>query len=236
MTDAPAAASPGIMDCAEIYYAPSDVFERRRAGKFGIPLLVFVVVTIVIFIATRNLIQPLMDLEFNKVMAKNMAANPKFTQDMANSAHATMLKLAPIGAAFSAAIFPLIVGLVVWILAKLAGAGLGFAQGMTVGVFAMFPAVIEQIANAVQLAMNGGDITSKFDVSIGPARFMDGASEVARTAAGHVDPWTIWMAFIIYVGVKVIGRTSNRTAAIVAIVAWVLGALPALLGAVRAAA
>jgi len=233
----PAAApapQPGIMDCAEIYYAPADVFERRRLGQFGIPLLIFIIVTLVIFFATRNLVQPLMDMDFNRGMAKAMAKNPQFTQDMANAAHANYMKFAPIGVVFFATIAPLLVGLVVWIVAKLSGAALGFKQGMTVGVFSMFPVIVEQIGNAAQMAMNGGDVISKYDVSVGPARFMSGASEVARAAVGHLDLWTIWMAFVIYVGVKVIGKTSKQTAAIVAIVCWVLGALPALFGAIRA--
>lgn len=230
---APAADKPSIMDCAEIFYAPSDVFERRRQGKFGMPLLVFIVVSVVIFLAARDLLQPLLDIDFNRGMAKAMATNPQFTQDMANSAHATMTKFAPIGAAFFAVIMPFIVGFFVWLVAKFAGAALGLAQGMVIGVFAMFPTIVEGIANAVQMAMNGGDVTSKYDVSIGPARFMTGASETIRVAVGHVDLWTIWMAFLIYLGVKVLGKTSKGTAMTVAIITWVLGVLPALIGALR---
>jgi hypothetical protein len=42
------------------------------------------------------------------------------------------------------------------------------------------------------------------------------------------------MAFVIFVGVKVIGRTSKQTATIVAVVCWLIGGLPALIGAIRA--
>jgi len=229
----PAAAKPSIMDCAEIFYAPSDVFERRRQGQFGIPLLVFIVRALLIFMAARDLLQPLLDLDFNRAMAQQMAKNPQFTQDMANSAHATMTKFAPIGAAFFAVIMPFIVGFVVWLVAKMVGAAVGLAQGMVIGVFAMFPTIVEGIGNAVQMAMNGGDVTSKYDVSVGPARFMTGASEAIRAVVGHIDLWTIWMAFLIYLGVKVLGKTSRGTALTVAIITWVLGALPSLLGALR---
>lgn len=234
MAEGTAPQKPGIMDCAEIFYAPGEVFDRRRQGQFGIPLLVFVIATLVIFFATRNLIQPLMDLDINRGLAKAMAANPKFTQEMADAQKAFIGKVAPVGAVFGAAVVPLLVGLVVWLVAKFSGAALGLKQGLTVGVFSMFPGIVEAIGNAAQMAMNGGDITSKYDVSVGPARFMSGASEVLRTAVGHIDLWTIWMAFVIFVGVKVIGRTSKQTATIVAVVCWLIGGLPALIGAIRA--
>jgi hypothetical protein len=234
MAEGTAPQKPGIMDCAEIFYAPGEVFDRRRQGQFGIPLLVFVIATLVIFFATRNLIQPLMDLDFNRGMAKAMANNPQFTQEMVDKNHAIMMKFAPVGAAFFAVVVPFIVGLVVWLVAKFSGAVAGFKQAITIGVFSMFPAIVEQVGNAAQMAMNGGDITSKYDVSVGPARFMSGASEVLRTAVGHIDLWTIWMAFVIFVGVKVIGRTSKQTATIVAVVCWLIGGLPALIGAIRA--
>jgi hypothetical protein len=41
------------------------------------------------------------------------------------------------------------------------------------------------------------------------------------------------MAFLIYLGVKILGRTSKQTAATVAVILWIIGALPALMGAMK---
>jgi hypothetical protein len=57
---------------------------------------------------------------------------------------------------------------------------------------------------------------------------------VVRALVGHIDLFTIWMAFLIYLGVKVIGHTSKQTAATVAVIMWIIGVLPALLGAMKA--
>jgi hypothetical protein len=144
-------------------------------------------------------------------------------------------KFAPVGVVVGSAVIPLIVGLLVWLVAKFGGATLGMAQGMVVGVFSMFPVVVEYILNAIQMAMRGDtDVTSAYNLSLGPARFMEGASQVALALVGHIDVFTIWMAFLIYLGVKVIGRTSSKTAVTVAVVMWLLGALPAVFGAIRA--
>ncbi len=234
-TAAPMASQPGIMDCAEIYYAPSSVFERRRQGKFGIPLLVYVVVMIVVFFATRDLMKPLTDLQFNKSMASTMAKNPQITAENLEKGRQFATKLAPVGVVVGSAVVPLIVGLIIWLIAKFAGAGLGLAQGMVVGVFMMFPSIAEYILNAIQLAlMDESSVTTTYSLSVGPARFMHDASQTVLALVGHIDLFTIWMAFLVYLGVKVIGKTSTGTAATVAIVAWVLGALPALAGAIRA--
>ena len=36
-------AKPGLADCAEIFYSPSEVFERRRGGEWAGPFFVFVI-------------------------------------------------------------------------------------------------------------------------------------------------------------------------------------------------
>lgn len=232
---APTTPQPGIMDCAEIFYAPSDVFNRRRQGKFGIPLLVYVVLMIVVFFATKDLMKPMMDLQFNKSMAAQQAKHPELTPEKMEAGRQVAAKFAPVGVVVGSAVIPLIVGLLVWLVAKFGGATLGMAQGMVVGVFSMFPVIVEYILNAIQMAMRGDtDVTSAYNLSLGPARFMEGASQVALALVGHIDVFTIWMAFLIYLGVKVIGRTSSRTAVTVAVVMWLLGALPAVFGAIRA--
>ena len=39
---------------AEIFYAPSAVFARRRDGEFGLPYLALVVLGVVLFFATQR--------------------------------------------------------------------------------------------------------------------------------------------------------------------------------------
>jgi hypothetical protein len=240
MTDAaaaptPAPGKPGLMDCAEIYYAPSAVFERRRQGKFGLPLLVYVIAMIVIFFATRDLMKPLMDAQMNRSMAAAAAKNPNMTPEQMEAGRAFGAKIAPVGVVVGSAVVPLVVGLIIWLVAKFAGAGLSIGQGMVVGVFSMFPVIVEYIVNAVQMAvLDTSGVTTNYDLSVGPARFMHEASHLVQAVVGDIDVFTIWMAFLVYLGIKVIGRTSSQTAATAAIVLWLLGALPAVFGALRA--
>jgi len=240
MTDAAAAPTPspgkpGIMDCAEIYYAPSEVFGRRRQGKFGIPLLVYVIAMAIAFFATKDLMRPFFDAQASRSMAQMLEKHPEMTQEQLERGRAIGAKFAGVGVIVGSAIVPLVAGLLIWLVAKFAGASLGLAQGMVVGVFMMFPAIAEYILNAIQMAfVDTSKIASNYDLSIGPARFMHDASATVRALVGHIDLFTIWMAFLIYLGVLVIGRTSRQTAATVAAIMWIIGALPALFGAIRA--
>lgn len=232
---APAMPQPGIMDCAEIYYAPTDVFTRRRQGKFGIPLLVYVIAMAIVFFATKDLMRPFFDAQASRNMAQVLAKHPEMTQEQLERGRAMGAKFAGVGVIVGSAIVPLVAGLIIWLVAKLAGAGLGLAQGMVVGVFMMFPAIAEYIINAMQMAfVDSSALGSNYDLSIGPARFMHEAPATVRALAGHIDPFTIWMAFLIYLGVLVVGRTSRQTAVTVAAIMWIIGVLPALFGALRA--
>lgn len=233
----PDANSAGIADAAEIYFAPTDVFERRRDGAFWLPYIIFVVVFAALFLATKGLLQPLYDAEASKQMAKAMAQNPEFTAEQAAKGRQMAGTFQAVGALFFGLIMPFIVGIVSWLAAKLVTGAVGLKQGMMIGTFALFPVLLEQIINAAQAAtiVSAETLTTRYALSIGPARFLDpNGSPLAAALLGHIDPFTIWSAFLIGLGVKVIGGTTNGQAATVGVVVWILGVLPAILGSLAA--
>jgi hypothetical protein len=63
-------------DFMDIFYAPSAVFARRANAGFWIPLLIVSALLGVMFFANRDLIEPIMDSEFSR----NMARNPRMAQ------------------------------------------------------------------------------------------------------------------------------------------------------------
>ena len=243
MTDAstPAAAAtrPGPADMIEIYYAPSDVFERRRDGGFGVPLIVYAVAITAIYYATQSAMQPLMDIEFSRAVAAMRQQNPGLTDDQvevmrkAGRAFGGVSILVGLGL-----IGPLLSGLLIWIVGKFAGVKQSLKSAMVVGVFAMFPIIVEMLVNAAQaLVMDESSITSRYSFSLGPARFLGGDTPATMLAlVGHLDLFTIWMALLIWIGVRITGRASSAQAAVVAVVVWVLGAIPTLAQAAQQAA
>jgi hypothetical protein len=70
--------------------------------------------------------------------------------------------------------------------------------------------------------------------TLSPARFMDAsASALVITALSRLDITVLWATGLIAVAYATIGKASKGTAWTAAILLWVLGALPALLGALR---
>ena len=63
-------------DFVDIFYAPSSVFARRSDGKFGLPLLLLIVIGVVLFFLTKNAMQPIMDAEFARQTAAVLRKNP----------------------------------------------------------------------------------------------------------------------------------------------------------------
>jgi hypothetical protein len=51
--------------------------------------------------------------------------------------------------------------------------------------------------------------------------------------ASRVDPFIIWITVLLAIGLHVIGKIPKQQAYIVAAITWLVGALPALFGAVR---
>src|SRR4030095_10330137 len=72
-------------DFMDIFYAPSAVFARRANANFWVPLLIVSVLLGVIFFANRDLIDPIMEAEFARAMAKNPQAQ-QMTPDQVETA------------------------------------------------------------------------------------------------------------------------------------------------------
>jgi hypothetical protein len=68
-----------------------------------------------------------------------------------------------------------------------------------------------------------------------PVRFMDPdqASPVLLALLSRVDPFVIWITVLLAIGVHVVGKIPKQQAYISAAIVWVVGALPAVFGALR---
>jgi len=61
----------------------------------------------------------------------------------------------------------------------------------------------------------------------------DSASAVSIALASRFDLFTIWITVLLGIGIYVVGKVTKQQAAIIAVIVWVVGALPAVFGALR---
>jgi len=236
---APAPAKPASRweDFIDIFYAPSSVYAHRAHSGFGIPMLVVTVLIGVLFIANSGVMQPIMDAEFSRSMALAMKKNPQITAEMMQKGRAISETFAKIGAFIFVPIAIFLTGLVLWVVGKFVDAKESLAAAIMVAAYAYVPRILENILNGVQgLLMDPASLDGRYRLSLGVGRFLDPntASPMMLALLGRVDVFTIWVTVLLAIGLSVTGRIPRSKAALAAVIVWVIGALPAVLGAARA--
>jgi hypothetical protein len=239
MTDAaatPQTPNAGIWeDFIDIFHQPSQVFDRRRNGQFGLALLLLVVFFAVLYIALNNGLAPITDAEISKQMAAMAEKNPGMASGDMSSARGAMEKFAMFGAIIFIPVGVFLGAVLLWIVARFIDAKIAFAASMMIITYSQMPRLIELVASALQgLFLAPESISSRYSVQIGPARFLDNDSnQILQTILGGLDLFTIWVCVLVAIGLAVVARVSIRKAAIASGIIWIVGLLPGLFAALR---
>jgi hypothetical protein len=233
----PAPSKAGLWeDFVDIFYAPSSVFARRADGKFGLALLFLIVIGTILFFLTKNAMQPIMDAEFTRQSAAAMRKNPNITADQMATSRNFFQTVAPFFFAIGLTISVFGAGLVLWLVGKLSDAKESVAAAIMIATYSEVPRIVQILVNAAQaLFMSPDKLNAINSVGLNPARFMnpDAASAVSIALASRFDVFTIWITVLLGIGIYVVGKVTKQQAAIIAVIVWVVGALPALFGALR---
>jgi hypothetical protein len=238
MSETPPAASSASRweDFLDVFVSPAELFRRRADGRFGHALLVLLVLSAAIYFGTRTAMQPVMDAEFARSSASLMKNTPGMTPERLESYRAMTTRLAPVFLLVGLPIAVFLLGAIIWLAARMVGGRVNYAQGATIMSFAYFPRLLEGISSAVQaLLLDESKLTSRFSVSLGIGRFLDPSqtNPLVLALLGRVDLFTLWSTALIAVGLKHMGRMRTSQALAGAAIVWVIGALPALLQALR---
>jgi hypothetical protein len=224
-------------DFVDIFYTPSSVFSRRSDGKFGLALLFLVLVGTVLVFLTKNATQPIMDAEFTRQSAAAMRKNPNLTAEQMAGGRGFFEMVAPLIFALFLTISVFGTGIVLWLVGKLFDAKESAAAAIMIATYSEVPRLVQILTNAAQgLVMSPESLNSMNAVGFNLARFMDpDATAPALIAiASRVDLFTIWITVLLAIGLYVVGKIPKKQAYIAAAITWLVGALPAVLGALRA--
>lgn len=223
-------------DFVDIFTSPSAVFARRENGSFWMPLIIVTLVITGLFIATKGLMQPMFDAEFQRGAAAAMRKNPQLTEEQINSMRGFQEKFILIVPLIFVPIGIFLTALALWLIGKLFDAAETYRTAVVVTAYAFIPKILEVVVNAVQaLMMDPSALTGRYAVSLGLGRFLnpDTSSPFLLALLGRVDVFTIWVTVLLAIGLSVTGKIPRARAAMAAACVWVIGALPALLGALR---
>lgn len=201
-------------DILEVLWAPATVFERSRNRGVGAYMLVLTGVFIVLLLATKGLLQPYMDANYDLQVIKMAEQGQKMPAEAVEQGRKFAGYFLMFTWAFTAVFSGLFGGALTWLGAKLAGAALPFGRALLIAALASVPRVVSLLATAVQGAVfDTSNVKSLFDASIGPARFVDPveASPTLVAVLASLDLFTLWNVCITAVGVSVVARVSRGT-------------------------
>lgn len=233
MTEAtsPTPAKAGIWeDFVDIFFQPSQVFERRREGQFGLALLILVVLSTALYFALRNGLAPIMDAEMSKQAAAMLEKNPEMTADQLATAQGFMEKVAMFGTVIFIPLGVLIGAALLWLAGRIFDAKVAFAAAMMIVTYSQLPKIVEMVLSALQgLFLEPEAITSRYSVTLGIARFLDpDTNPFVLTLVGGLDLFTIWVYVLMAIGLSVVARVPMQRAALAVAATWFVGLLPGM--------
>jgi hypothetical protein len=219
-------------DSLEVLWAPATVFQRSAARGVGMYMLVLTAFLIIVLLATKGLLQPYLDANYDLQMIKMAEQGKPVPTQGLDAIRAVSSCTLLIGWSLTAVLSGIAGGIITWLAAKLVRAPLAFGRAVFIATLASVPRILGLIGVAVQGALvNPDTITSPFSASLGPARFLDArtADPAVLAMAGSIDVFTLWNIVITAIGVSVIAKTSGSTGWIVSVIAWALSVILTLL-------
>jgi len=219
-------------DFIDVFYAPANVFARREKSGYGMQLLIVCVLAALFTFANRAITSQIFDVEFQRGVAKAMAASPQITMDQMNSMRGIQEKVVSFGGYIGTPIIIFVLGFFTWLAAKVVSAKINYQQATLIVTLAWIPRLVGSLVMTVQgLLMDTSTITSMFAVTLSPARFMDPDAGNPKVFAliGNIEVFAIWYAVLVGIGIAVIGKVPRAQGYTATAIIFVLTSLPALL-------
>ena len=225
-TAAPAKQGGLFEDLIEVLFAPSKVFDRTRQATVGKYILVTTLAVIVILVATRGLMMPYFDAQFDLTAKMSAAKGTPLPEGARSVTTYSILGMSVL----IAAIGPFLNAMFLVLAGKIIGVPLAFARASVIAVLAGVPRILSWLAVAVQGLLLGDPpvVRSLSDASLGPARFVDPETTPPAIMAllGGLDLFRIWQIVLMGIGVSVVARVTRTNGFLAAIIA--MGILTAL--------
>jgi len=240
VTDQTASPEPSASwweDYLEIFFAPSNVFARREKSGFLLPLVILTVLSGVLIIGLKGSFAPAFEADITRQMEIVQQNNPQITAEQLEQGRAMQGTMGTIMFVVMMPVLALVIGLTLWLFGKFVGATETLSQAMLIATFASFPRIVYLLAGGIQgLVMPEESLNGMSRLSLGPARFLDPdtASAMSVVLASRFDLTLIWITVLLAIGLKVMSKIPMNKALVAAGLVWLVGALPGLLGAMRA--
>lgn len=214
-------------DLIDIWYAPAQVFRRRVNGQFGIPLLIFTLATLALFLATKPALEPIYDAMAQQQMQAAMAKNPQLTPEMMERGRGFATIFQTIAVTLGVPIAVSILAIVIWLVGKMFDSEATLRSAFVIATFSYAPRLLEWVLNAVQAVLiDPSNLNSLLQLQIGPARFLADTSALVVALGLRFGLFVLWSTVLIAIGLRIMGKISTGKAVAATAIVWLLGAIP----------
>ncbi len=207
-----------IVDLFRVLYEPAAVFERVRERRpFLLPFIAYSVFAIILGL----LMAPYREAATAAQIAKATQANP----GAAATAH-TLAAIGPFLAPIGVLLFIAIGASILWVLVSLVGGEANWRTLASMDFYAGMSSILYQIVVLGMLLATGvSNVHTPADLMppLGLDLLAPHAGPGLTRLLGGINPFSLWGAFLIAVGVQVTQKTSKGAAWFVAIIALLLG-------------
>jgi hypothetical protein len=227
--DAPPQESASLWeDFIDIFYAPRQVFERRRYAKFGLLLFILTLLATALFVAMQGPLADAFAAEFQRGMQRAGNQAPEMSAEQAATAQRMGRIFGTLAILIAFPVGVMLTGVALWLAGKLFDFAGTIGMAILIIAYAQFPRMLQSVLMLVQGLISEPD--SLAAVSIGPARFFDAGttSPFGMAMLMRLDLFYIWSTILIAIGAQVIGRVPRTQSYILAVIVWLVGALPQL--------
>jgi hypothetical protein len=234
--DAPVSTEPEkasfFEDLIDIIIAPAKVFARRLDRAVFLTIVIFTALSLVIAFANRGTIQAAAEGEGARAAERALAQNPETPPEALQISRS----ITAFFVTYSAAVLPiyfLVLGLIVWLVAKIFGVSVGFGTALMVTTWSFVPRILSYLTITLQgFLMDTSTLTSVMQFTLSPARFFDPATTNVGVLGllARLDLFLLWQTVLIGIGLSVASRLPRSKGITVAIAVWVLCSLPVAFG------
>lgn len=216
-------------DYVDVFFSPSELYRRRAEDRVKVPLLTLMALGFLFYFVM---------LPANRlIMLASIPEDPQAAEAVARMG--TIFQV--IGGIFvpiTYLVVAAIAALLLWLAARLVDLKPAYSRTMLIATYAAFVYLLAQIAGGVSVLVHG---EAGLDVirhtSFGPLRFVgdQDMNPVLTALLRRLDIFNIWQAVLWGIGIAVICRATRTQATITAAAAWLLFAIPGIIGAALAA-
>lgn len=224
MTEATAEKTARWEDYVDVFFSPRELYERRAGDRILPPLLALFAAGVLLYVIM---------LPVNRMMMEAAIADQP--ADAREAAERFGVVFQFIGAIMVPVVLFITVafaGFLLWGVSSTFGVTLAFRDALLIATYAAFVYLIAQVlAGGIILVTGANTVDPVRDTSFGILRFVDtdAFDAVLIPVLRRFDLFAFWQAALWAIGVSVVARVSIGRAVLIAALAWILYAVPAVI-------